>query len=278
MYRKVETRIWNDEKFRALSDDGKLICLFILTHPNMTRVGAMRATVPGLAVELGWTAKRFAKGFKEGLGERFPNGWGNSFQGVWFYDESASFLCLPNFIKYNKPDNPNVVQSWEKVYRELPECAMLSAHFNRLGEYVETLSEGFTKRFPKGLPKPLPKGYPKQDQEQEQEQKKKEPPQPPKGGGDQIEFPDVLNTSAFKAAWVEWEIHRKEIRHKLTPSTIKKCLKDLAKMGHTNAIESINRSISNGWQGLFPPDGKKTGTSGVPAHLDPDRYKNPTEW
>jgi hypothetical protein len=28
-------------------------------------------------------------------------------------------------------------------------------------------------------------------------------------------------------------------------------------MGHAEAIEAINQSIANGWQGIFPPKNKK---------------------
>jgi len=66
-YRKIDTRIWNDEKFRAFSDDAQLIFLFLLTHPHMTALGAMRATIPGLAAEKGWTLARFSKGLQEPL-------------------------------------------------------------------------------------------------------------------------------------------------------------------------------------------------------------------
>lgn len=58
-FRKIDPRIWNDEKFRTLSDKGKLAFLFILTHPAMTCLGAMRASFEGLAAELHWAAKRF---------------------------------------------------------------------------------------------------------------------------------------------------------------------------------------------------------------------------
>lgn len=44
-YRKIDSRIWNDAKFRELSDNGKLVFLMLLTHPSMTSLGAMRATV-----------------------------------------------------------------------------------------------------------------------------------------------------------------------------------------------------------------------------------------
>ncbi len=51
-YRKVDPKIWNDEKFRALSDDGKLAFFMLLTHPHMTAVGAMRAMPSGMASEM----------------------------------------------------------------------------------------------------------------------------------------------------------------------------------------------------------------------------------
>ena len=51
-YRKVALVIWQDEKFRAFTDDGKLAFLFLLTHPAMTSVGAMRATVAAISAFL----------------------------------------------------------------------------------------------------------------------------------------------------------------------------------------------------------------------------------
>ena len=56
-YRKIDPRIWNDKKFRSLSDRAKLLFFMLLTHPSMTALGAMRATLPGLASEMGWTSK-----------------------------------------------------------------------------------------------------------------------------------------------------------------------------------------------------------------------------
>ena len=42
-YRKISPCIWNDAKVRELSDKGKLALLFLLTHPHMTPLGAIRA-------------------------------------------------------------------------------------------------------------------------------------------------------------------------------------------------------------------------------------------
>lgn len=50
-------------------------------------------------------------------------------------------------------------------------------------------------------------------------------------------------------AWADWVDFRKEIKKKLTRSTAKKQIEFLLKQ--PNPIECINKSIQNGWQGLF---------------------------
>lgn len=58
-----------------------------------------------------------------------------------------------------------------------------------------------------------------------------------------------------KALWLEWEAHRREKGKKLTPTTIKRQLSFLeANRGQYRAI--IEKSILNGWTGLFPIEKK----------------------
>ena len=67
-------------------------------------------------------------------------------------------------------------------------------------------------------------------------------------------FPPELRSEEFKIAWQSWVEFRREMRKKLTPSTITKQLKLLATFGDSKAVRSIDRSIMQGWQGLFDPD------------------------
>ena len=156
-YRKVETRIWSDEKFRNFSDDAQLLFFFLLTHPHMTSLGAMRATLPGLAAEKRWAEKRFNKAFMEPLGK-----------GMVKHNERAAFVWLPNFLKYNPPDNPNVVKSLGVALEFLPECGLKEELIQHTKKFVEGLSIPFQK----ALPVPFRNGMPIQEQEQEQEQEK----------------------------------------------------------------------------------------------------------
>lgn len=80
--------------------------------------------------------------------------------------------------------------------------------------------------------------------------KDKEFPPTPQNGG--CVFPEPFKSHPrFQKAWADWESHRTEKRNKLTPSTIKRQLKFLAPFGVETAIEIIERSITNGWTGLF---------------------------
>ena len=153
-FRKIDVRIWNDAKFNGLSDDGKLCFLFLLTHPHLTALGAMRATLSGLAEELGWLPEAFAEAFTEAFEK-----------GLVKHDRKACFIWIPNFLKYNGPESPNVVRSWAKALDMLPECQLKNDLIQSVKAFTEGLSEGFRK----ALPEAFAKSMPNQEQEQEQE-------------------------------------------------------------------------------------------------------------
>lgn len=147
-YRKIDPRVWNDARFCRFSDSAKLLWLFILTHPHMTGLGAFRASAPGLAAELGWSAEAFAEAFGEPLRE-----------GMLRYDPAASFLWVPNFLKYNTPESPNVVKSWGAQLEYLPECDLR----NELAQRVVAILEGMGVAFGKALPETFAKALPNQE-------------------------------------------------------------------------------------------------------------------
>lgn len=153
-YRKIDTRIWSDQKFNEMSDYGKLVFFMVLTHPHLTALGAMRATIPGLATELHWTVDKL----KQALGESFLNK-------MVIFDEDAALMWLPNFIKYNQPESPNVVRSWNHSLDYLPECKLKNTLIEKINLYISKLSFPFQEALPEAFQKISP------NQEQEQEQK-----------------------------------------------------------------------------------------------------------
>lgn len=76
----------------------------------------------------------------------------------------------------------------------------------------------------------------------------------------------------FATAWKQWVEHRAEIKKKLTPASIKKQFDFLKSYDVTSAIAIINKSIQNGWRGLFAPD-KKELTSGETPNQKMRKFK-----
>ena len=75
-----------------------------------------------------------------------------------------------------------------------------------------------------------------------------------------VEWPDYpFESDEFLKAWNSWVDYRKEIKKKLTYSTVERMFKDMKKWGETKAILSIDMSIKNGWQGLFEPARSESG-------------------
>jgi hypothetical protein len=69
-------------------------------------------------------------------------------------------------------------------------------------------------------------------------------------------LPPELNTEAFKKAWGAYLAYRREAKIKaIKPTSIAAQWKTLAEWGEPAAIESIEETIRNSWQGLFPPKG-----------------------
>jgi hypothetical protein len=137
-----------------------------------------------MAEELEWDLEAFDKAFQEVLDK-----------GLAKADLKARLVWLPNALKYNKPESPNVVKSWAKEIDLLPECELKDEAIRSILEYLETLGDSYKAPFleacspsekplPKAFTKPLPKpsfkpsgepsfkAMPNQEQEQEQEQEK----------------------------------------------------------------------------------------------------------
>lgn len=232
-YRKVDPRIWNDEKFRTLSDRSKLVFFMLLTHPGMTALGAMRATVSGLAEELGWDVEAFRKAFQQALDK-----------GMVEHDQKACLIALPNFVRYNTPESPNVVKAWVGALDLLPECDLKTAVLHRAKQVTEDMQEGFAKAFTEAFDKGSAKTMP--NQKQEPKQKPKRPPPPPADAG-----------GAFEKFWQSWPKHKR----KVAPSQCRaKWVKKGCEQIADKVLEALEKfKASDDWQ--------KNGGEFIPAPL-----------
>lgn len=163
-YRKIDTRMWGDSKFRELSSpkpSAQYVWMFLLTGPQTSNIpGLFHAGEMALAEELGWSVEGFREAFRE-----------VSRKGLAKADWNARVVWIPNAVKYNQPESPNVVKSWRYAWDEIPECALKTEAHQRLKDFTEGLGEGFAKAFIEACAQPSPNQEQEQEQEQQQEQK-----------------------------------------------------------------------------------------------------------
>jgi hypothetical protein len=153
----------------------------------MTALGAMRGTTAGLSEELGWPVEAFRDAFNDILAQDMVE-----------QDVKACLIALPNFIKYNRPESPNVVKAWIGALDLLPECDMKQTVVQRAQRFIDEMDKGFQDAFRKtflnGMANQEPEPEPEQD----------DPPQPPaKSGG--VEMP------GFDRFWSAWPTHMRKV-------------------------------------------------------------------
>lgn len=172
-YRKIEVKLWGDEKFRRLTPlqpSGQALWLYLLTGPHTTQIpGLYRAGKAAMAEDLGWSTEALHEALQEALNE-----------GMAEADFSARVIWIKNAINYNTPESVNVVKSWAGEWELIPECDLKREAWDTLKARLDAISEAYGKAFVMACRKPNPKpnsmpngkGCANQEQEQEQEQDK----------------------------------------------------------------------------------------------------------
>lgn len=136
-YRKIDPRIWYDAKFRALSQDGKMLFLCLLTHPDLTCVGAVPPPVPPrVAPLLGWSMRRTVRT----LNSLFSCRIGHGFDGMVFF---------PQYVRYNAPTSPtHVAKAWVAALDRLPEGQGRAIVAANCLKFLESCSDAFKGAIP----------------------------------------------------------------------------------------------------------------------------------
>jgi len=254
-YSKIMRYIWNDAKFRALSWNAKGVFLFVLTHPNITSIGALRATVTGLAEERAYDLQREA--FADAFGEALD-------KGLLEYDPEACLIIAPNYPKHNKPQSINVVKGWANSIELLPECELLSAHINRLKALTNAMPLAFRHAFT------LDKRTQEQEQKQEQNVKTPTPLKEESPKGEKLkkekgipepkeytDLPEFFQDVQFFAQWQEYETMRRQKKKPYTAIGRRRGLAKLWKLSGQDiakATELVDGATEHQWLSFFKPD------------------------
>jgi|WetSurMetagenome_2_1015567.scaffolds.fasta_scaffold43289_4 hypothetical protein len=157
-YGQVQVAFWTHPDIQGLSDQAKLLALYLLTCSHSNSLGCYRLPEGYITEDLKWGSETVSKRFRELENNRFA-----------FRDKNTGWVFMPNFLRWNTPQNPNVAKGIEKIfdsvptnfkqYRNLLETVLKFG--NRLSEpfrnRLETVLESFRNKEPE--PEPEPKEY-----------------------------------------------------------------------------------------------------------------------
>lgn len=154
-YRKIDPRVWVDEKFRRLSSLEKLIAIYSITAQS-NRLGFFHFSPARAAEDLETEPEIFQQCFLKVLQTL-----------RWQWDPQARVLYIPTWFKYNPPENPNVLKGSLGDLHDVPKTGLFG-EFSSDGRYLrEDLRETFLQTLAQARAEP----YANQEQEQEQDQK-----------------------------------------------------------------------------------------------------------
>lgn len=136
----------------------------------------------------------------------------------------------------------------------------------------------------KGFPLASPSQVQSTDKEAEAERSQVRPNVSGTKSGQLVKIPTILNIDSFKNVWVEWIQYRRGMKKPGDWNALfQKQLQWLSQFSPQKAIEIVNQSIRNGWQGLFEP--KETNHANKISSINPaaDRrnagtIKSPTDY
>lgn len=154
-YGKVYSTFWSSETTGSLSDDGKLLALYLMTCSHSTIAGVFRLPDGYVSEDLGWVTERV----RQGLAELFAKGFANRC-------ETTKWVFVRKHLEWNKPENPNQRKSAAKIAAGIPRDCCWGPEFSRT--YDAFL--GVESREPWNPSVTVPKPFLNQEQKQEQEQ------------------------------------------------------------------------------------------------------------
>jgi hypothetical protein len=158
-YQKIESKIWNDEKFIRLSPMQQRLFLYMLTCPHGNIIGLFVLKKGYIIEDLNYLSKDLEKDI-ESISE----------SKLIYFDKGTQTVFIKNFLKHNPITNPNQLKAAIKTISDLPKSQLLQKFLIHNKVLAEAL--------PQVLLKPDTDSYTDTDSETNSETETEVPPLP----------------------------------------------------------------------------------------------------
>jgi len=145
-YGKVHSSFWTDDTLSFLSNDARLLALYLLTGPHANSIGCFRLPNGYISADLfeAEKQKQAPKRTERALLELEDSGFIHR-------DQKNGWTLICNFLRYNPPENGNVGIRMAKDAAKVPKTVSFFDEFLSVLKTVEyRLPEGFMKGFGNG--------------------------------------------------------------------------------------------------------------------------------
>lgn len=175
-YRKIDPRIWTDEKFRTLTTDGRFLTFWLLSSSRVNRCGIVLWS-PGLASEeTGIPINRIDTVLDTVCNTLY-----------WVRDTVSRMVFLTHWWRYNRPDNIKALQGALSDLHDVPSHSLKSALIDAVHDLPASMHTSYIHTIDTVCDTVCDTVSP-QEQEQEQEQEGgTTPPRPPKWSAPTLE-------------------------------------------------------------------------------------------
>src|SRR5262245_57907907 len=159
-YGSIQTKFWSHLDIHLLSDQAKLLALYLLSSSHTNMLGCFRIPIGYIAEDLRWTVDIASKAINDLVEIEFLT-----------YDTVSSWVIIHNFLKFHPIENPNQGRSIEKLFDEVPKNLKFRQQLiTKLLQQTRHLDQIFCEQL-ETLSKPFLNQEQDQDQKQKQEQR-----------------------------------------------------------------------------------------------------------
>jgi hypothetical protein len=127
-YGRVHHTFWSSSTTGPLSDEAKMLSLYLMTCSHNTIAGMFRLPDGYIAEDTGWDAERVSKGFQElaesGFAKRCP---------------ATKWVWICKHLEWNPPENPNQGKAVDKAISNVPSACSWLPEANPSERVTETV-------------------------------------------------------------------------------------------------------------------------------------------
>jgi hypothetical protein len=239
-YSKVQTSLWDSQKFNELSDFGKVVYLYLLSCPHGNSAGFFRLKESYAIADLRCTDKRYRAAILE-------------IESAELISTDENIILVHQFLKFNAYTNKNHAKGSRKEIQDVITSRLYGLFYIEISEFcpdyavvevfekpIESLSKAYQEPFTDAGKAFSTETYTETKTETYTETNNQDHAQ-------------AHVDSPLEKAITDFKAHRKALKKPMTPRAVELMLSKLDKLANTDAekIEILNQSIESGWLGIF---------------------------